>query len=258
VAHDEALAAVRALPVLNVDETPWRLKGAMPWLWTATAEEVTAYRVDERRSFEALKRLIGEGFAGKVVADRMGAYDKLPIGQRQLCWSHLDRDFKALAEGLPGERRFGKKAVALSRSILRAWRRFHDHEDRARLAAELAPHWEKLIDLLVIGADHEEKRVRALSRHLLDRAEALSTFADHPGVDPTNNAAERSLRKAVLWRKGSFGSQSARGCRFVERILTVATTLRQQGRNVFDYLVAAANSPLTGVPPPALVPVRAS
>jgi transposase len=257
-AHAQAIDAVRRLPVLNVDETPWRLKGTMPWLWTATSEEVTAYRVDERRSFEALKRLIGEDYAGKVVADRMGAYDKLPIAQRQLCWSHLDRDFKALAEGAPGERPFGRRAVRASRSILRTWRRFQVHDDRPRLLRELAPRWEELIDLLVEGSDHEEKRVRALSRHLLDRAEALSTFADHEGVDPTNNAAERSLRKAVLWRKGSFGSQSERGCRFVERVLTVATTLRQQGRNVFDYLVDVANSPLTGVPPPALVPVRAS
>ncbi len=256
--HEQALDAVRSSPVLHVDETPWRLRGAMPWLWTATTEQVTAYRVDERRSFEALKRLIGESFKGRVVSDRMGAYDKLPIERRQVCWAHLDRDFKALAEGVPGERDFGKTAGKLSKAILRAWRRFGEHQDRALLADELRPKWKKLVDLLVAGADHPERRVRALSRHLLDRAEALWSFADHEGVDPTNNAAERSLRKAVLWRKGSFGSQSPGGCRFVERILTVATTLRQQGRNVFDYLVEVANAPLTGVPPPQLVPARAS
>ena len=61
------------------------------------------------------------------------------------------------------------------------------------------------------------------------------------------------MRKAVLWRKGSFGSQSEIGCRFVERILTVTATLRQQGRGVLEYLVAVANAPLLGTPPPALI-----
>jgi transposase len=110
---------------------------------------------------------------------------------------------------------------------------------------------------LADGTGSAERRVRALSCHLLDRADALWSFADHPGVDPTNNAAERSVRKAVLWRKGSFGSQSETGCRFVERILTATATLRQQGRGVLEYLVAVAHAPLTGVPPPSLVPAPA-
>jgi transposase len=253
-AHEQALAKVKDSAVLNVDETPWRLAGTMPWLWVATSKEVTAYRVDERRSFEALQRLIGDDFKGRVVSDRMGAYDKLPIERRQVCWSHLDRDFTALAEGIPAERSFGRRALTLSRSILRGWRHFGEHEDRARLADELRPNWMKLIDLLVEGAESAERRVRALACHLLDRAEALSTFADHKDVDPTNNSAERSLRRAVLWRKGSFGSQSESGCRFAERILTVCATLRQQGRNVFDYLVEVANAAITGKPPPALIP----
>ena len=204
-AHEEALTAVRSDPVVHVDETPWKWRGKLTWLWTATTERVTAFRVDERRSFEAFKRLLGESFAGHVVSDRMGAYDKLPIERRQLCWAHLDRDFRALKEGAEGEREFGKKALVVSRAVFRSWRSFTDHEDRARLDTDLRPTWEKLIDLLVEHADSAERRVRAICRHLLDRAEALSTFADHPGVDPTNNAAERAVRKGVLWRKGSFG-----------------------------------------------------
>lgn len=256
-AHEEALAAVRGAPVLHVDETPWKWRGKLTWLWTATTDGVTAFRVDERRSFEAFKRLLGESFAGRVVSDRMGAYDKLPIERRQLCWAHLDRDFRALKEGAEGERDFGSKALAVSRAVFRSWRSFAGHEDRERLAANLRPSWSKLIDLLVEHADSAERRVRAICRHLLDRAEALSSFADHPGVNPTNNAAERAVRKAVLWRKGSFGSQSEHGCRFVERMLTVAATLRQRQRNVFDYLVEVASAPLSGRPPPALLPATA-
>lgn len=256
-AHEEALAAARGSAVLHVDETPWKLRGTLRWLWTATAGVVTAFRIDERRSFEALKRLIGEAYAGRVVSDRMGAYDKLPIERRQICWAHLDRDMRAFAEGHPGERDFGKTALRITKSIFRSWRAFLQHEDRERLRVELLPSWEKLIAHLVDGACSAERRVAAFASHLLDRAEALWSFADHPGVDPTNNAAERSVRKAVLWRKGSFGSQSESGCRFVERILTVTATLRQQGRGVLDYLVAVANAPLTGCPPPKLVPAPA-
>lgn len=255
-AHAQALSAVQSSPVLHVDETPWRLKGTMPWLWTATSEEVTAYRVDERRSFEALKRLIGESFAGRVVSDRMGAYDKLPIEKRQLCWSHLDRDFKALAEGVPGEQDFGRRAVRLSKAILRGWRRFDEHADRARLADELRPHWEKLIDLLVEGADSDEKRVRCRGVCSTARRRSRpspSTTASIPRTTPPREVCARPCSGG----RAASDRRALAGCRFVERILTVATTLRQQGRNVFDYLVDVANAPLTGVPPPALVPIRA-
>ncbi len=86
---------------------------------------------------------------------------------------------------------------------------------------------------------HEEVRPRVLTS-------ALWTFVRVRGVEPTNNAAERALRRAVLWRRKSFGTQSAAGSCFVERILTVATTLRQQGRDDMAYLTAACASFLGG------------
>lgn len=72
------------------------------------------------------------------------------------------------------------------------------------------------------------------------RVEALWTFVSTEGVEPTTNPAERALRPAVIWRRVSFGTQSERGSRFVERILTVCATLKQQNRNVLDYLTAAS------------------
>ena len=83
---------------------------------------------------------------------------------------------------------------------------------------------------------------------------ALWTFIDVPGVEPTNNAAERALRPAVLWRKGCFGTHSAAGSRFAERMLTVTTTLKQQGRNVVDYVTQACHAALHNQPPPSLLP----
>ena len=110
---------------------------------------------------------------------------------------------------------------------------------------------------LAEGAHGGHPATEHTCQNLLELKAALWTFVDTPAVDPTNNAAERSVRKAVLWRKGSFGSQSEAGCRFVERILTVTATLRQQGRGVLEYLVAVANAPLLGTSPPALVAARA-
>jgi transposase len=255
--HGEAVAAVRSCAAVNADETPWRMRGRMIWLWTATTQGAAAYLVDESRGFDAFEKLLGNDFKGMVVSDRMGAYDRLPILRRQVCWAHLERDFKALAEGAPKERGFGARGVTLAKAVMRAWREFAEHKDRDRMAKDLLPSWEGLLDLLVEGADSAQRRVRALCGHLLDRAEALSSFVGHEGVEPTNNAAERSLRRAVLWRKGSFGSQSLAGCRFVERVLTVTATLRKQGRDVLDYIVDAMRAQVEGRPPPALLPARA-
>ncbi len=252
-AHLEALGAVRTSRVAHVDETPWPRRGVLHWLWSAVSEHAVVHRIDRRRSAKAMRRLIGRRYRGVLVTDRMGAYDRHPTERRQICWAHLERDFRSLAEGRSGERRFGKSAVSLAQAVMRAHRRLGEHGDRARMQRELRPTWSRLIDLLVRGADSKQRRVRGISRHLLARAEALWSFADVPGVSPTNNIAERAVRKPVLWRRGTHGSQSERGLRFVERILTVTATCRQRGDNVFDYLVAATSAAGLGQPPPTLV-----
>jgi len=252
-AHIEALGAVRTSQVAYVDETPWSRCGTLHWLWSGVCAHATVHRIDRRRSAKAMRKLIGRRYRGVLVTDRMGAYDQHPTERRQICWAHLERDFRALAEGPRGGRRFGKTAVGLAQAVMRAHRRFGEHQDRARMQRELRKTWDQLLSLLVRGADSNQRRVRGTSRHLLDRADALWTFADVPGVAPTNNTAERAVRKPVLWRRGSHGSQSERGLRFVERILTVTATLRQRGDNVFDYLTAATNAAVRGQPPPTLV-----
>ena len=84
------------------------------------------------------------------------------------------------------------------------------------------------------------------------------TFVRIEGVEPTNNSAERGLRRAVLWRRRSFGTQSEAGSRFVERVLTAVTTLRQQNRDVLDYLTEACAAAMRGDQAPSLLPEAAS
>ena len=96
----------------------------------------------------------------------------------------------------------------------------------------------------------------ALCRDLDHWWEALWTFTKVEGVEPTNNDTERALRPAVLWRKGSFGTDSELGSRSAERMLTAAATCRQQGRRLLDFLVAAGEAVLRGTPAPSLLPAR--
>src|SRR5215510_5962315 len=112
--------------------------------------------------------------------------------------------------------------------------------------------------LLQAGAASAEGKVQGTCRNLLKREAAVWTFVWEPGVEPTNNAAERPLRRAVLWRRRSFGTQSEEGSQFVERILTAVTTLRQQRRDILDYLTTACAAAICKKPVPSLLPLTSS
>ena len=112
--------------------------------------------------------------------------------------------------------------------------------------------------LLDEGMRCADPKATTLCRSLDRLWPALWTFVDEDGVEPTNNAAERALRPAVLWRKGSFGTQSDGGARFVERLLTVTATCRQHGRSVVEYLTAVCIAAQRGLPAPSLLPTPAA
>jgi transposase len=118
----------------------------------------------------------------------------------------------------------------------------------------LIPLQARLGRLLRRGQASPDHKAAGLCRELTKRWAALWTFARVQGVEPTNNVAERALRPAVLWHKGCFGSDGEGGSRFVERLLTVVATCRQQGRPLLDFLVAVGEAALRGSPPPALIP----
>ena len=107
--------------------------------------------------------------------------------------------------------------------------------------------------LLQRGQESPDRRAVALCRELDKWWPALWTFARVEGVEPTNNVSERALRPAVLWRKGSFGSDSEAGSRFAERLLTIVATCRQQGRRLLDFLVATGEAAVRGTAPPSLI-----
>jgi transposase len=252
----EVAAAVRQAPVANLDETGWWQGKTRSWLWAVVTETLTLFRLDPHRSKAVAQALLGPAWTGIVGSDRYSAYRYLPLEQRQLCWAHLIREFRKIAAYNYHQRPFGEQLLEITARIFAAWYRFRTGAiDRPALLLEMAPLQTELRQALEAGRKPPHAVVAGtLCGNLLDSWPALWTFAHVDGVEPTNNAAERALRPAVLWRKGSFGTQSDDGSRFVERIMTVAATCKQQGRSLLDFLVAAATAARLGLPPPSLLP----
>jgi hypothetical protein len=253
--YAEVQAAMEAQAIANVDETSWKEAGQRCWLWVAVTSVCTLFRLAQQRSAAALQRLLGDDFAGIVGSDRYCAYSSLPVERRQLCWAHLKRNWQAFRErdGPVGE--WGEEASQLIDQLFAGWYRFRAGElDRAGLQAQMAPVERDLRALVERGRDELPwEKARGFCRDLLLVWPALWTFVEVAGVEPTNNAAERALRPAVLWRKGCFGTQSASGSQFVAHILTVTTTCRQQERHVLPFLTEAVAAQWAGRPAPTLI-----
>jgi len=246
---------VQQQEVVHVDETGWREGRHRAWLWVMVSALVTVFLVHARRSTVAARSLIGECEA-ILVTDRWSAYKHWPIEQRQLCWAHLLREFTAFTERGGAAARLGRAVLKDADTMFAGWHRVRAGTlSRPRFWREMRPLRRRVERRLGRGAQDTDSKTAATCRDLVQLATALWTFIDVPGVEPTNNAAERALRPAVLWRKGCFGTHSAAGSRFAERMLTIATTLKQQGRNVVDYVAQACMASLHAQPPPSLLPV---
>ncbi len=252
--HEALIASVLGSPAVNVDETGWRTAGEGRTLWTATTPEAAVFRIAEDRHRDRLCELIGPDFKGIVSSDRWWAYDHLDCECRQACWQHLKRDWQRHAEGLAEQKTFGEAGLALTARLFRAWHAFDAHQDRHRLEREMKPIQTELRKLLERAA-RKSKRTRyhaRFARNLLKIWPALWTFVTAEGVEPTNNAAERSLRGPVIHRKLSHGTRSDDGERFIERALSASVTCRLQGRSLFTYLAELLAASARGDPLPTL------
>ena len=194
-------------------------------------------------------------FEGIVVSDRWNGFSHRDSNQRQVCWSHLQRDFRRHADGLGEQKTFGAHGLELTRQVFAAWRLFqHTHHNLDRLKTEIAPIQSELRQLLE-EASPKGRRTRwhrRFANNLLKVWPALWTFVTVEGVEPTNNPAERALRGPVIHRKLSLGTQSENGERFAERALSAAATCRLQRRSLFTYLSELIIAHTRGDPFPAL------
>jgi transposase len=254
-AHQAAVEAVRAAPVKGADETSWKQRGKLCWLWAAASSGVAAFVVHTGRGLAGLATLLGSEIRGILCSDRWHVYNQVPAARRQICWAHLKRDFQKIIDRGGPSAAVGRKGRALVKKVFAAWHRFRAGDvTREGLQAALAPLERRMSRVLIEGLCGDDPSVEAFCENVLRIEEALWTFARVTGVEPTNNGMERLLRRAVLWRKRSFGSWSASGCRFVERLLTVVQTRRLQGQSVLTYLHDALVAHRTGQRCPRLVP----
>jgi len=245
---------VLAQHAVHVDETGWRTAGDSRALWTAATQGASIFQIAEHCNREQFDQLIGD-YPGIVISDRWNGYSHLDPGRRQVCWSHIQRDFRRHSEGLAEQKTFGEQGLELTRQVFKTWRSYqHDHHNLDRLQAEIAPIQTELRALLQAASPKSQRNRwhRRFANNLLKVWPALWTFTSVPGVEPTNNPAERALRGPVIHRKLSHGTRSDDGERFAERALSAAATCRQQHRSLFEYLTELIAAHARGEPLPAL------
>jgi transposase len=251
----EAHDYVATQPVAHVDETSWRQGGMRAWLWVAVTSLVTVFLIRMSRGGQVARELLGEHFSGILVTDRYSAYNWYPVRWRQVCWSHLLRDFEAIRGRGGASEEIGEALLAKAHQMFTWWHRVCEGTlKRSTFQSYMSPLRREVERLLEAGSRCGVSTTEGMCHEILKRREALWTFVQVEGVEPTNNVAERSIRPGVQRRKISFGTQSEEGARFVESMMTVMATLKQQKRDVLEYLTAAHEAALRGEAAPSLLP----
>ena len=250
--YEEAHQTAQKARHANFDETGWREGRKKAWLWVMVTAALTIFRIDRHRDDDAFRALAGR-FKGVLSSDRWRTYMKWLKRLHELCWAHLKRDFKSWEDLGGAEGKIGKAALQCEREVMTLWHRFKKGEiSRRTLQEYLRPVQKRLRTILRRGRRY--KLIAGTCKELLKYWTCLWVFTRHFDVEPTNNAGEQEIRPAVLWRKGSFGSHSEGGSRFVERMLTATRSLRKQGRAILEFIVKAVVAFRMGRRAPSLLP----
>lgn len=252
-AYEEAKREVEAAEVKHSDATSWLRAGVLTSLWTLACASATAYAIFADGKRDTIRPFFGTQ-KGILVSDRASVFTFWSMAFRQVCWSHLMRKFIAFSERDGPAGTFGRALLDCAALVFEYWHGYRDGAlTRDELETWLQPvrrHFERT---LKAAAKADLDRLSGSCEDILAHKEALWTFVTHEGVEPTNNHAERELRAFVLWRRRSFGSQSDRGERFAERVMTVAHTARKQGKAILDFIARSIAAHFEGTPAPCLI-----
>jgi transposase len=250
-AYEELAQQLPAQATLHIDESPTKEGKAKAWVWTFVAATFTVFACRTSRAADVATQLLGAAYDGVVHCDRARMY--WTFGRLQWCWAHLKRDFQGLIDSpCPVRKRLGHDLMRATKDLFALWQKVRDGTLSHRaFQQQMQPIRARVEDYLLRG--YFDARVHGFCKELWEYRERLWTFVEVEGVQPTNNAAEQALRHAVIWRKLSFGTQSATGSRFVERMLTVIETCRRQKRNVYAWLTVAVQAHIAGQVTPSLL-----
>jgi len=227
---------------LHADETSWYKKGKRHWLWIVTGREYACFKINRSRSTHAFQTILGNMLHyPPLTTDRYSSYNFYE-GPRQLCWSHLDRDFEKIYERGDIDEVIGERLKECADEVFLYWKHF---QTGLLTREELQVYMEVFVissmeALFILGANGSgcSSKTRGTCKRVFSQFDYLWTFLYHDEVEPTNNLAERDLRPSVIQRKLSYGTQSDSGDTFVERMFTVVGTFKKQSKNIFDYLTS--------------------
>lgn len=238
-------------------------KNSQAWLWVMITPLVAFFQITLSRCTQTAKNILGENFSGILNSDRYASYNWVGLEQRQLCWAHIKREFVKISERTGVSKQIGEALLKLEEELFKLWYQVRDGTlSRCEFQLKVQFIRDSIKSCLQEAANYEvgykektpfAKTVRTC-RQILKVERALWLFVDVEGVEPTNNAAERAIRPAVIWRRTSFGSQTQAGSTFVSRILTVVTSLKFQRRNILEFITAAVGAQRHGTPAPSLLP----
>ena len=215
--YDELLAALPAQLVVNADETPYKQGSLKTWLWTVASKNITVFALRLTRKDDEIQSLLGIDFKGTVICDR--AKMSLGLSSIQWCWAHLRRDFIELRDMATSLWELGQELIDLTDELFSDWHRYREKTlTWEGLQWQISRLKTRVIAALTRGLTSEHSPASGRCRSVLSRPEALWQFASEVGVEPTNNAGERSLRMLVLMRRLTYGTQSETGSRFVETV----------------------------------------
>jgi transposase len=219
------LRRIRSAEVVYVDETGARVDGRRYWIWVFTTLTDTLVAIRKSRGKKVLKEVLGKDFRGVIVCDGWKSYPNF-TDRIQRCWAHLLREAQGLAEHV-------EEAKPFSEALHRLYRRLNEPEDKpppeeaVRLAGEAKKEMMKWA-----GRPYETAEVRRFAGKVLNGLDRWFTFLTVPGVEPTNNRAERALREHVVQRKIMGCFRNGKGTWIYETVMTVLSTWKRQGRDL--------------------------
>jgi transposase len=252
-AVDEAWQRALQAKVKHVDGTSWLQAGVLLSLWTLATSLVTVFKIIANGRRETLRREILPTLRGILVSDRATALKFWAMPRRQICWAHLVRKFISFSERDGPAGQFGWELLEYTSIAFEYWSDLKEGKiSRPQFQAWMAPVRIQLEALLQRAVAADIRGLSGSCADILEHRAALWTFVEQPGVEPTNNHAERELRAFVLWRKRCFGAQSERGNRYAERLMTIAHTARKQQKDVLAFLVACCEAHDKDAPTPSL------
>lgn len=251
---DEAMQSAESAAVKNVDETSWLRDSERCSAWVFATRWVSVFRIAADGKRKTLRKLLKRR-RGVLISDRASVFLDWSMSRRQICWSHLLRAFIDFSQRDGPAADWGCELADCAELVFIYWRQLQAKViDRAEFVRLVSAVRDGMRPCFERAARAEIPEVSGSCANMLEHWEALWTFINTPGVPPTNNHAERELRRLVLWRKRCYGSQSDRGDRFVERMMTVTHSLRKQGRDVLAFLRGCLLAQLEQQKLPSLVP----